>query len=86
MNVSAMKIHQMATKIGGMVHGVYTDTFICECKIDKPKCSNDVIGGIRETAIKDFTKCINKTPRASDYIDEFPRSIKLTQIKEFKLD
>jgi hypothetical protein len=29
---------------------------------------------------------MNTTPRASNYIDECPKSIKLTQIKEFKLD
>ena len=85
-NVSAMKMHQMATKIGGIVRGVFTDTIIFEGEINKPKCNKDVIGGIRETSIKDFTKCINTTPRASKYIDECPKPIKLTQIKEFKLD
>ena len=44
----------MATKIGGIVRGVFTDTIIFEGKINKPKCNKDVIGGIRETAIKDF--------------------------------
>jgi hypothetical protein len=85
-NVSAMKMHQMATKIGGIVRGVFTDTIIFEGNINKPKCNKDIIGGIRETAIKDFTKCINTTPRASKYIDECPKPIKLKQIKEFKLD
>ena len=85
-NVSAMKMHKMATKIGGNVCGVFTDTIIFEGKINKPKCNKDVIGGIRETAIKDFTKCINTTPRESKYIDECPKPMKLTQIKEFKLD
>ena len=54
--------------------------------INTPKCNKDIIGGIRETAIKDFTKCINTTPRESKYIDECPKPMKLTQIKEFKLD
>jgi hypothetical protein len=85
-NVSAMKMHKMATKIGGIVRGVFTDTIIFEGKINKPKCNKDIIGGIRETAIKDFTKCINTKPRASDYFEECPKPIKLTQIKEFKLD
>ena len=85
-NVSAMKMHQMATRIGGIVRGVFTDTIIFEGNINKPKCNKDIIGGIRETAIKDFTKCINTTPRASKYIDECPKPIKLKQIKEFKLD
>jgi hypothetical protein len=52
----------LATKIGGIVRGVFTDTIIFEGEINKPKCNKDVIGGIRETAIKDFTKCINTTP------------------------
>jgi hypothetical protein len=85
-NVSAMKMHKMATKIGGIVRGVFTDTIIFEGKINKPKCNKDVIGGIRETAIKDFTKCIDTTPRPSKYIDECPKPIKLTKIEEFKLD
>ena len=71
---------------GGIVRGVFTDTIIFEGKIDKPKCNKDIIGGIRETTIKDFTKCINTTPRVSKYIDECPKPIKLKQIKEFKLD
>jgi hypothetical protein len=60
----------MSTKIGGNVRGVFTDTIILnhfwgqiEGKINKPKCNKDVIGGIRETAIKDFTKWIDTTPR-----------------------
>jgi hypothetical protein len=81
-----MKMHKMATKIGGIVRGVFTDTIIFEGKINKPKCNKDVIGGIRETAIKDFTKCIDTTPRPSKYIDECPKPIKLTKIEEFKLD
>ena len=76
----------MATKIGGIVRGVFTDTIIFEGKINKTKCNKDIIGGIRETAIKDYTKCINTVPRASKYIDECPKPIKLTQIEEFKLD
>ena len=32
-----MKMHQMATKIGGTVRGVFTDTIIFEGKITKPK-------------------------------------------------
>jgi len=85
-NVSAMKMHQMATKIGGFVRGVFTDTIIFEGKINKPKCNKDITGGIRETAIKDFTKCINTKPRSSDHFEECPKPINLTQIEEFKLD
>ena len=38
-NVSAMKMHKMATKIGGIVRSVFTDTIIFEGKIEKPKCN-----------------------------------------------
>jgi hypothetical protein len=81
-----MKVHQMATKIGGSVRGVFTDTMIFEGKINTPKYNKDVIGDVRETTMKDFTKCINTIPRASKYIEKCPKLIKLTQIKEFKLD
>jgi hypothetical protein len=79
-------MHQMATRIGGTVRGVFTDTIIFEGKITKPKCNKDIIGGIRKTAIKDFTKCMNTTPRASKYIEECPKPIELAHIEEFKLD
>ncbi len=69
-----------------IVRGVFTDIIIFEGEINKPKCNKDVIGGIRETAIKDFTDYINTKPRTSNYIDECPKPIKLTQIKELKLD
>jgi hypothetical protein len=59
-NVSAMKIQQMATKMGGIVRGGFTDTIFFEGKINKSECNYDVIGRIRETAIKDFTKYINQ--------------------------
>ena len=48
----------MATKIGGIVRGLFTDTIIFEGSIIKPKCNKDIIGGIRKTTIKDFTKCM----------------------------
>jgi hypothetical protein len=69
-NISAMKMHQMATKIGWVVRGVFTDTIIFEGKINEPKCNKDIIGGIREINIIDFTKCINTTTRESKFIDE----------------
>ncbi len=50
-NVSAMKMHQMATKIGAIVHGVFADTITFEGKINKPKWNLDIIGGIRKTAV-----------------------------------
>jgi hypothetical protein len=71
-----MKMHQMATKIGGIVRGVFTDTIILEGKINKLKCNKNVIGGTRATAIKDFTKCINTTPKAPRFIEECPKPTK----------
>ncbi len=53
----------MATNVGGTVRGVFTDTIIFEGNITKPECNKDIIGGIRETTIKDFTKCMNIKPR-----------------------
>jgi hypothetical protein len=53
-----MKIHQMATQIGGVVRGVFTDTITFEGDINKPTCNKDIIGGIRsirESSGKDFT-------------------------------
>ena len=85
-NISAMKMHQMATKIGGTVRGVFTDTIIFEGDINKPTCNKDIIGGIRETGIKDFTKCMNTIPRASKYIEECPKPIILKNIEQFKLE
>ncbi len=81
-----MKMHQMATKIGGTVRGVFTDTIIFEGKIIKPKCNKDIIGGIRKTTIKDFTKCMNIKPREPKYIEECPQPIAIKNIEEFKLD
>ncbi len=81
-----MKMHRMATKIGGVVCGVFTDTIIFEGDIKKPKCNKDIIGGIRETAIKDFTKCTDTKPRSNNYMDECPKPVKLNKIEEFKLD
>jgi hypothetical protein len=43
-NVPAMKMHQMATKIVGIVCGVLTDTIVLEGKLSKPKCNKDVGG------------------------------------------
>jgi ATP-dependent Zn protease len=81
-----MKMHQMANIIGGVVHGVFTDTFVFEGEVFKPKCNKDVIGGIRETNFKDFTKCMNTKPRENNYFNECPNPVKLTKIDEFELD
>ncbi len=51
-----------------------------EGKTKAPKCNKDFIGGIIETTIKDFTKCINTTPRAPKYIEEYHKPIKHKQI------
>ncbi len=75
-----MKMHQMAKIIGGTVRGVFTDTIIFEGKLTKPKCNKNIIGGIRATSVKDFTKCMYTTPRASNYIKECPQPITLKHI------
>ena len=41
------------------------------------KWNRDIICGIRETGIKDFTKCINTAPRESKYLEECPKPIEL---------
>ncbi len=64
-----MKMHQMATQIGGIVLGVFTDTIIFEGDINKLTCSKDIICGIRKTSVKDFTKCMDTKPRESKYIE-----------------
>jgi hypothetical protein len=81
-----MKMHQLATRIGGTVRGVFTDTIIFEGEVNKPKCNKDIIGGIRSTGMNDFTKCIYTMTRLNKYIVECPKLIKLTKIEEFKLD
>jgi hypothetical protein len=81
-----MKMHQMATKNGGIVRCVFTDTIIFEGEINKSKCNKDMIGGIRSTGIKDFTTCIYTKPRPNKYIVEYPKTIKLTKIEELELD
>ena len=81
-----MKMHQMSSKIGGVVRGFFTDTVIFEGEIIKPKCNKDIIGGIRETSIKEFTKCMNTKPRENNCLNECPNPIKLTKIDKFKLD
>jgi hypothetical protein len=50
-------MHKMATSIGGSMCGVFTDTIIFEGDTNVPnlKCDKNIIGGIRETKIKEFT-------------------------------
>ena len=59
-SASAMKMHQMAAKIKGIVSGMLTE-------IKLPKCNENVIGGIRKIDVTEFTKCINTTPRQSEF-------------------
>ncbi len=72
--------------INGIVRGVFTDSIFLKVKLTRLNVNKDVIGGIRESAIKDFTKCRDTKPRASDFFEECPKPIKLTRIEEFKLD
>jgi hypothetical protein len=64
-----MKMHQMSSKIGGVVRSIFTDTIIFEVDIIKPECNKDIISGIKETSIKEFTKCMNTKPRENN-LDE----------------
>ena len=58
----ARVVHNKSAKIcyenapnGNKIGGVVSDTITFEGDINKLKCSRDIIGGIRETSIKDFT-------------------------------
>ena len=65
-NLSAMKMYQMAQKIGGVVRGIFTDTIIFQGDINEPELSKE-IGGIRESDLKPFTKCISTEPRKGEF-------------------
>jgi hypothetical protein len=43
-NISAMKMHQMATQIGGTVRCVFTDTIIFEGEINRLKSGGSLAG------------------------------------------
>jgi hypothetical protein len=66
-NISAMKMHQLHEQIGGKLIGVFTDTIVVEGDINKVSCNKHIIGGIRETDIKEFTQLTNTTPRTTKY-------------------
>ena len=59
----------------------FTDTVTFEGNINKPKCNKDVIGGITETITKDFTKCINTTPRESNFLMNALNLLNLQKLK-----
>jgi hypothetical protein len=81
-----MKMHQLATQIGRIACGVFTDTIIFEGKINQSNCNKNVISGIRKTAVTEFTQCMNTTPRGSKFSEECQTPIKFQKIKEFKSD
>ena len=66
-NISAMKMHQLHRKIGGSLVGVFTDTIIVEGNINKVACNKHIIGGIRETDLKEFTQLTNTDERTTKY-------------------
>ena len=84
-NVSAIEMHQMSLMIGGTVRGVFTDTIIFEGDIKEPKLNTDIIGGIRKTEIKEFTKCTYTEPRKTEYGKACPKVPKLQNIDEYVL-
>ncbi len=82
-NVSAMKMYQMAQKVGGTVRGIFTDTIIFEGAITKPACDASVIGGIRKSNLKSFTHVMDTQPRNDKYKHV---ANQFTYISDFKLE
>jgi hypothetical protein len=82
-NVSAVKMHKMATLVGGIVRGIFTDTIVFENAVSVPHCDPTVIGGIRKTKVKEFTRVSGLQARKMKYTYKAPL---LTSIKEFKLE
>jgi hypothetical protein len=80
-NLSAMKMYQMAQKVGGIVRGIFTDTIIFQGDIKEPELSKE-IGGIRESGLKPFTKCISTEPRKGSF--KLPK-LQYNYIKDFEL-
>ena len=84
-NMSAIKMHQMASQVGGIVRGVFTDTIIFENAVNKPYCDASIIGGIREAPVKEFTKCMSTIPRKTEYKKLKDESLSLKPIEDFSL-
>lgn len=66
-NTSAIKLHQMTKLVGGTVRGIFTDTIIFENPINKPHCDASIIGGIRESELKEFTHVSIGNSRKESY-------------------
>ena len=81
-NVSALKMYRLYKKLGGKLLGVFTDTVICEGKVNKIEYNKDIIGGIRETNVKEFTQLMNKDARSKKYKLE---KMKLTNIDKYDI-
>jgi len=64
-NISAMKMHQLYEQVSGKLIGVFTDTLVVEGDVNKIECNKHIIGGIRETDIKEFTQLTDTTPRTT---------------------
>ena len=52
-------------------------SIIFEGDINEPTCNKSIIGGIRKTTIKDFTKCTDTKPREHKYNEECPKPVEL---------
>ena len=85
-SMSALKMHKMARKIGGIVRGIFTDTIIFEGALNKPHCDASVIGGIRESPVKEFTECMSIEPRQSKYRKLNDQTLSLQPINKFSLN
>jgi tRNA A37 threonylcarbamoyladenosine biosynthesis protein TsaE len=81
-NVSAMKMYKLHKQMGGSLVGVFTDTIISQGNIKKLEYNKDVIGGIRQTNVKEFTKITNTDARTKKYEYE---TIKLNNIDEYDI-
>jgi hypothetical protein len=70
-------MHQLHEQIGGKLIGIYTDTIVVDGDINKVSCNKHIIGGIRETDVKEFTQLTNTTPRTTKYEQKIYNKIKL---------
>jgi hypothetical protein len=75
-------MHQLHEQTGGKLIGVFTDTIVVEGDINKVSCSKTIIGGIRETDIKEFTQLTNTTARTTKYEH---KQMKLNKINDFDI-
>jgi energy-coupling factor transporter ATP-binding protein EcfA2 len=84
-NLSAMKMHQLAQRVGGCVKAIFTDTLIISNPEHIPEFNSDIIGGVRKSKIPESDLLLNTTPRTKTFMCERPEKKVLKKINEFKL-